>query len=211
MKRNFQYRRDPLLGCGEYRVYAQMECAHPTEDICFFPQVEALDDIHKFYPSSTFLLNVRPVEHWIESMTNWYDIKQRYWLCNIPGANITTGSDDELRRFYLNHNQYIRDFCKKHPSHKLIEFDIESQDAATILNRYVRTTLKFVRMYALLFVVIVCFCCFVSATHRNNCCLRSEFGINTSCWGAFNRCAKSRNRRNSLGRANITVAITKCV
>ena len=48
----------------------------------------------------------------------------------LKGPNIA----DDLRHFYLNHTRIVRSFAENF-NHKLVEVDIESADAASLLER----------------------------------------------------------------------------
>ena len=47
-----------------------------------------------------------------------------------PGVG---GTDEELTQFYLGHSERIRNFVRDHPSHALVEVDIEDDRAGEIM------------------------------------------------------------------------------
>jgi hypothetical protein len=63
----WQAQRDhkPLIAsCGgdEIEMYAQMDTiGWPRKGFCFFPQIDALDDLHAEHPNATLILNMRQV------------------------------------------------------------------------------------------------------------------------------------------------------
>jgi hypothetical protein len=63
----------------------------------YFPQIQLLDELHEEYPNSTFIMNFRPIQDWIKSTTNWYGLKYRFGLMNIPGL-----IQNEKQREYNN-------------------------------------------------------------------------------------------------------------
>ena len=90
------------------------------------PQVEELSALYDQFPNATWVLNTRPMEHWMKSVNEWNDLRERFVDCDIPGLPAGEGdSDDELRQFFIEHDVRIRDFVEDHPSLKLIEFDVE--------------------------------------------------------------------------------------
>jgi Sulfotransferase domain len=60
-----QQEHKPLLAsCGgdTIEMYAQMDTVGlPEKGFCFFPQIDALDDLHAEHPNATFILNMRQV------------------------------------------------------------------------------------------------------------------------------------------------------
>ena len=107
--------------------------------LCSFPQITHLEEIHAAYPNATFILNLRPVDNWIKSISKWSGDKRRtkggylrqaLTQCDLPGFPSGVGkTDEELVTFYQDHSRRIRDFVKDHPSHALVEVDIEAEDA----------------------------------------------------------------------------------
>ena len=137
---NLQAGRPALHGCGDYHVWAQLDWAPIGLPIqkkkqCFFPQLSALKELHEQYPEATFVLPTRPPRHWIASVDNWqhadYRMREVLAACNLPG--LPSGrkpSDTELASFYVQHSRTVRTFVANHPSHTLIEFDLEEPDVA---------------------------------------------------------------------------------
>mmetsp|Transcript_14160 Transcript_14160/g.30960 ORF Transcript_14160/g.30960 Transcript_14160/m.30960 type:complete len:407 (+) Transcript_14160:631-1851(+) len=125
---------------GDYEVYTQMgleyisSAAEDSHDFCYFPQIEALEEIHAQYPDATFVLNTRNVFKWLESVNGHMDLAKRLALCNITGylqTDVTSPSD--LLLLYSLHEKRIKDFVEQNPSHRLVEIDIDSPDAGKVL------------------------------------------------------------------------------
>ena len=81
--------KPPLSGCpatNSRRILTQMDDNSPP---CSFPQISMLDEIHAEYPHATFILNFRPVNHWIQSAANYNRLASRWKILNcrreIPG------------------------------------------------------------------------------------------------------------------------------
>mmetsp|Transcript_25361 Transcript_25361/g.31251 ORF Transcript_25361/g.31251 Transcript_25361/m.31251 type:complete len:393 (+) Transcript_25361:115-1293(+) len=153
--------KDPLEKCGihNYDVFAQMDVEGVKNRVTrgdkivslnaiFLPQVKALDTFHKYYPNATFILNTRDPKRWAASVGKWFNMRINLLRTDLPeiGYSLTNTSLEETefgfpaisRKFplisiYLNHYQRIRDFVHDHPSHALVEVDIESDEAGKIM------------------------------------------------------------------------------
>lgn len=111
--------------------------------LCSYPQITNLDEIHAAYPNATFILNLRPVEKWIRSVSKWTGdrrrsgtgyLRQVLTRCDFPGLPAGKGGDDaDLEAFYNGHSDRVREFVRRHPSHKLVEVNIEEADAAKVM------------------------------------------------------------------------------
>lgn len=53
------------------RRYTQLDRDGDGGETCYFPQIEALDSIHAYHPNATFVLNIRSVELWYQSVSSW--------------------------------------------------------------------------------------------------------------------------------------------
>ena len=119
--------------------------ANEHRDECYFPQLELLEEFHREVPNATFIMNFRPIEHWIHSMRKWYGMFARFRVCNLPNKprgipqNITDDAEFtiELKRFLCSHVLHFRQFVQDHPSHKLIELDLYDTNTSS----YVMSTL----------------------------------------------------------------------
>lgn len=110
----------------------------------YFPQIENLDEIHEESPHATFLLTFRDMTGWYRSISHWPPnaevvnpsmvMKNRMQRSNISGLPAGMGRDEsEFSMWFCNHVTNVRDFVRKHPSHVLIEIDIEGSDNDVIL------------------------------------------------------------------------------
>ena len=120
--------------------------ASDVQPLCSYPQITHLDAIHDAYPNATFILNTRPAGHWVRSISKWSAngndkqkegvgyLRQVLTKCDLPGLPAGIGSrDEELASFYKTHSRRIQNFVHKHPSHALIEIDIEADETAVIM------------------------------------------------------------------------------
>jgi hypothetical protein len=128
----------PLQNCGNWDAYTQLD----SEGLhsCFFPQAELLEEIHDESPDATFVLTFRNVDHWIASVKKWKQasdhppMNELLDMCYVPGKPVGKGSEDEeLRHFFCSQVQRVRDFVDSHPTHTLIEIDIEDPNTAQIM------------------------------------------------------------------------------
>lgn len=174
IERNILQGWPPLEGCGPYDVFAELDSAeHPlpsvtsskrnlrswpswsqllsvsasdVQPLCSYPQITHLDAIHDAYPNATFILNTRPVGHWIRSVSKWSAngndkqkegvgyLRQVLTKCDLPGLPAGIGSrDEELASFYHTHSRRLQNFVHKNPSHALVEIDIEADETAVIM------------------------------------------------------------------------------
>jgi hypothetical protein len=147
----------PLKTCGAYEAFTQLDISlqklkrgkkthvsakASTQKRCYWPQVEALDEIHNEAPNATFILNFRNKRTWVKSLSNWYKADKRMMECNITGSpavppelSNTTTTRVWLEEFFCNQVERVRDFVAKHPSHALIEVDIEDPAAGEFLSQ----------------------------------------------------------------------------
>mmetsp|Transcript_27860 Transcript_27860/g.41459 ORF Transcript_27860/g.41459 Transcript_27860/m.41459 type:complete len:156 (-) Transcript_27860:2186-2653(-) len=124
----------PLKSCGNFDVITQLNVEKPP-DMCYWPQVEALKEIHEENPNATFILMFSDIGTWIESMKKWNGIILRLASCNITGFPNGVGlSDDELKSFYCQHVNRIREFVSSHPSHNLVEIDADQHSVGQFMS-----------------------------------------------------------------------------
>ncbi len=127
--------RDPIAGCGNYDVWAEMSVWDTTvygdpRPPTYFPQIEAIEQLHTFYPDSVWILNLRPAGDWADSVSTWFDMAQQMQThFGWSDGNIR----DSLKAFYFNHTNFIRNFSETR-GHKLVTIDITSSNASSILS-----------------------------------------------------------------------------
>jgi hypothetical protein len=116
----------PLIKtCGDYDMYAQLDYPMTHHDRCHLPQITMLQDFHNEHPHATFILNLRNASHWSSSVHRWRGLGNRLSKCPL-GPN--SKSPISLRQWYYLHVQRIRRFVAMHPSHALVEIDVEHED-----------------------------------------------------------------------------------
>eukprot|EP00934_Nitzschia_sp_Nitz4_P005424 Nitzschia sp. Nitz4//scaffold45_size130396//75938//76747//NITZ4_003457-RA/size130396-processed-gene-0.104-mRNA-1//-1//CDS//3329552422//5414//frame0 len=125
-------KKPPLLTCGGYDVWAQMDVENLGQ--CHFPQIEDLDALHEEVPEATLILNTRNLTRWVKSVKNWLgdrgSMAMRLAKCSVGPAS---KQPQDLMDWHLAHLQRIRDFVKLHPSHTLVEVDVEDPQAGHVL------------------------------------------------------------------------------
>ena len=127
----------PLLeSCGGYDVWMQVDT---VESHCFFPQLSGLDLIHEESPSATFLYMFRDVDNWINSISHFRggSTKRRLQKCGKKGRIpfLEGSKPDQLRKFRCESVKYVRNFVENHPSHTLIEIDLDNPESGKILSQ----------------------------------------------------------------------------
>jgi len=121
----------------------------------FLPQHFYLPELHESAPNATYLLPLRPPSDWAKSVQSWFRMKIYLYTEyksfgdnnaeNNNASSLSSGAVGEyprryrkmqrwLERVYREHAQYVRDFVRQHPSHKLIEVDIADPDAGRVMS-----------------------------------------------------------------------------
>lgn len=129
-----QKNKPPLASCGDFQVWSQIDFSGPSGQ-CFWPQIRMLNEFHAESPNATFLLTFRNIDKWISSLTNWrgknnnmpFSLRERLTNCTL-GYDFTAGvgtEDDDFSEFFCDHVKRVRQFVADHPSHALVEIDIE--------------------------------------------------------------------------------------
>jgi predicted SnoaL-like aldol condensation-catalyzing enzyme len=104
----------------------------------FLPQHFHLDEIHQHAPNATYVLPLRDPLVWANSAFKWFAMRGRFVNEYIahnssierPGK---ARAVDFLARIYQEHTDFVRDFVRKHPTHRLVEVNITASDAGTIM------------------------------------------------------------------------------
>mmetsp|Transcript_9434 Transcript_9434/g.16019 ORF Transcript_9434/g.16019 Transcript_9434/m.16019 type:complete len:287 (+) Transcript_9434:31-891(+) len=134
---NLAANRPPLYDCGDYDVYTQLDSEFPPNN-CYFPQIDALDELSRQFPRATFLLNLRPFEHWYRSLDGWKkNLRARLANCSLPGMprNKRKLSHNDLKKLLDEQVARVTNFWRTHPQHRLVEIDIESEWASHTLHK----------------------------------------------------------------------------
>jgi len=127
--------KPPLKSCGDYEVWAQMDVENLGQ--CYFPQIQNLDILHQEAPNATFILSHRNMTRWARSVENWVGRirSMAARLAKCKGGPKSKNAED-LIQWHLEHIERIRTFVKDHPSHKLVEINIEDPNAGEIMARH---------------------------------------------------------------------------
>lgn len=127
-------KKSMLHGCGDYEVYTRIDMFEPP-NYCYRLQFAGIDIIHKHLPNSTWLLNMRPVRHWLNSIKTSGSgssmIEGMLGCGDLPNR-----TDDAVIWAYYNQIDFIRKFWSQHKSHPYLEIDVESPHTAHIMSRH---------------------------------------------------------------------------
>jgi hypothetical protein len=118
----------------QFALYAELDAQELNEEMTL-PQYQFLPEIHEQFPNSTWILNLRDPEKWLGSIDKWQDLRQRF-IDSHFGKHLPKGkgkNDTDMLNFYKIQAQRVRDFVREHPSHKLIEVQIDHQDAGQVM------------------------------------------------------------------------------
>ena len=125
----------PLLQtCGNYNVYAQMDVTSPDNPSqgCYFPQISNLNELSNEAPAATFILNRRNMTAWYRSIHNHMGgtmyreaFDSRLTRCNTTWSPNSTRMEDMIA-WHQAQIERVRQFVLAHPTHALIEPDIQS-------------------------------------------------------------------------------------
>lgn len=135
---------DPLFNTGNADIYGELEITSEEKydvagrlGVCYYPQIDALEELHQHHPNSPLILNTRNASNWLASVSRWHNLRRRFINCNLTGLPTGVGAKDEdMISFFNNHIERIRNFCKKYPSHKCVEVDVESKMAGEHLETF---------------------------------------------------------------------------
>ena len=126
-----------LQDCGNFSVWAQMDICRTPYD-CHFPQITHLDHIHREYPHATFVLNRRHYERWYSSVQRWMPDSQRAQgtlaerLARCANGPLSASRVDVIQ-WHQEQVERVRYFVWQHPTHALLEVDIEDVTAGHLL------------------------------------------------------------------------------
>jgi hypothetical protein len=133
IERNVVAGRPALANLSEWDAFAEMDAYFETRSTCYFPQRQALNELHAAAPTATFILNMRNLTNWLTSVDRWHrhNLRNRMIACDQPGFPAGVGKlDSEMFEFYRSQAQLVRDFAATHPSHKLVEVQIDDPEQA---------------------------------------------------------------------------------
>jgi hypothetical protein len=156
---NLRFGLPILQGCGDYDVYTELNGPRPSSSSSsssqldpqvqkqpriFLPQHYHLQELHDYAPDATWILNVRNVDDWIDSVMSVdghmlirqfiYEVQQHDPFETPKGRKETIAF---LRRFWDEHVRQIYDFVQNHPSssHQLVTVNISDPNAGLHLAR----------------------------------------------------------------------------
>ena len=106
---------------------------------CFYPLIDALEEVYNAHPNATFLFVVRETEAWLKSIRKYHNgfIMDVWKRCRSRGFPPRDATLEDFREFYEWHKDMIRTFALDHPSWTYIEVDLESPDAGLLLEERV--------------------------------------------------------------------------
>jgi hypothetical protein len=117
-----------------FHLYSELD-GQETNGGISVPQWHFIQAIHDNFPNATWILNLRDPHDWLKSINRWQDLRQRF-IDNPfePDLPIGVGDDDnDMIKFYNAQAQKIRDFAAEHPSHNLVEVQIDSPEAGEVM------------------------------------------------------------------------------
>lgn len=143
-------RRLPFDGCGDYDIWSDTKYvgafhqqdhssnSMATDVPCYYPFVEALEEIYTAYPQSTLLFITRKEEDWLKSIQTYHGgfIMDVWKRCRTGNYFPTGGMDatpSDFEACYEWHKQLIRNFAKDHPSMTHTEVPLEANTTGTLL------------------------------------------------------------------------------
>ena len=127
MRRNLTKLNKPAFdNMDKFHIYTELDAQEYNGGMTV-PQWEFLDGIHNHFPNATWILNLRNPHDWLNSVNRWQDLRQRF-IDNPFQPNLPRGkgkNDDDMINFYLAQAERIRNFVRDHPSHTLVEVQID--------------------------------------------------------------------------------------
>lgn len=125
----FSTNQSALAICGNWEAWTQLDHEYPP---CSMPQVTRMKSLIEEAPHAHFILNVRPVHRWLQSVRSWGSMHERLLQCaNVGIPNNAT--DENLIDWYTNHTRRtIKHLHLAHVRHSVV--DIEGPTAGEILS-----------------------------------------------------------------------------
>ena len=118
-------------------MYAKLDigCPRKKRGHAIAAKWEFVNEIHQHFRNATWILNLRNPRAWLNSVDRSKDLRQRFIdhraLPDFPAGK--GEKDEEMIEFYELQAQRIRDFVKEHPSHTLVEVQIDSPEAGQVM------------------------------------------------------------------------------
>ena len=126
-----------------YDAITQMDVVpFASNKICYYPQVEDLDQIYEENKDALFILNTRNIFDHVRSFEKWRkgtfaDIIHRecpHLFVNTTGITIS----EKMASLIVNHNEKIRNFFNARPEAKFMEFKLDT-DSGESFKKYIDT------------------------------------------------------------------------
>jgi len=115
--RSVHYPRLPEILSGQFDWMDDYDAASDIPIVPFYPQLDAA------YPGSKFILTVRNVDEWLQSMEKWWGAEATTeYIIDIRLAvfGINTFRADRLKYVYEKHLRDVREYFKNRPDDLLI-------------------------------------------------------------------------------------------
>lgn len=135
-----------LEQCGNFTMWGEMN--YQDSSRCIFPQIQYLEQLYRDAPSATWLMPIRNVSDWLDSVNRAGKKRGRFRgyfdKCDFHFSSIHKtflGSidkkmDEKMIDMYCHHTIQIRDFVESHPSLSLIEFKIDDPNVGNLFSSY---------------------------------------------------------------------------
>mmetsp|Transcript_26896 Transcript_26896/g.42210 ORF Transcript_26896/g.42210 Transcript_26896/m.42210 type:complete len:282 (+) Transcript_26896:127-972(+) len=142
---NVQRKKKIFDGCGDFDAYTEMN--YVTHAPCIWPQAQYLNEIHDDKPDATFIIVFREIHSWISSLKRWREpdgtmLHQALGKkCGISGTGVEL-TDKVIEDFFCRHVARVRNFVNTHPSHKLVEVQLEDKETAQRMEQIFRIDSK---------------------------------------------------------------------
>ena len=139
--------------CGAYDVFAELNLQ--LHNLCLYPQVSHLHTLVRVLPHACFVLNTRPLPHWLESVKAWglktintsssllsggskhaasYQPERDSMLAKmLNSCPVWPRTEEGVLRWHSEHLERARDALRNHSC--AIELDIEEPSAGDRLAR----------------------------------------------------------------------------
>ena len=147
MWRNIQNKAPPFQNCGTKQIFTDTSFARfignpkgEDEPLCYYPSIDALEQIYDAYPNGTLILVNRETKSWYNSMATWGEgtLLKRLGSCHLPNfPDDENPSPEAVMQWYEWHNNHIRTFARKRPWIRYIEVGLEGKDTGKLLEQQI--------------------------------------------------------------------------
>lgn len=136
---------EPFEDCGDYDIFAdtgyfernpfwkRITGFHNDHVHCYYPPLDALEEIYEEFPNATWLHVTRKPEKWWSSAQRWSRLVFYMKRCNATGLPGLDATEEDFLQFYEDHNERIRQFAKEHPSLTYVEVGLSDPDTPSRL------------------------------------------------------------------------------